>query len=159
MAHLYFNTEKSVFQFDPTLRNVVWKTVSSQRVFYEGASVIPPSYGSPKEPVIALDKVKFGDGYEQVALAGLNPVQDVFNLNFNKKRRVVAVAMERFFKGEPEGSIYARNVSEWFWWLPPYPYAPEGSLPIKVLCDRWNLTPDTWDSVNISATFTQSFEP
>lgn len=156
--NLYFNSSRSVFLLDQNLRNIVWiVNDSGQRVFRDG--FIEPSYDSPKSPKTNLDKLQFGDGYEQVALAGINPVQDSFELTFSKKRRALAVAMDRFFRGEPEGSIYNRNPSEWFWWIPTYPLAILGSQPIKVRCENWKVVPVSWDSVNVTATFTQSFEP
>lgn len=157
MSHLYFNTSRSVFLLDQNLRGIAWTDSGGARVLREG--MLEPSYGSPKDSKPDLDKVKFGDGYEQVTLAGINPVQRTFNLNFNKKRRAIAVAMERFFKGEPDGSIYSRDPSQWFWWLPPYPLAPLGSLPMKVRCEVWNATPVDYDTVNLTATFIESFEP
>jgi phage-related protein len=157
MAHLYFNTSRSVFLFDQSLRGIAWIDSGGGRVLREG--ILEPSYNSPKDQKPDLDKIKFGDGYEQVALAGINSTQEVFSLNFNKKRRAVAAAMNRFFKGEPEGSIYNRDPSQWFWWLPPYPLAGLGSLPMKVRCENWNVTPVEYDSVNITANFLQSFEP
>ena|SRR5436190_2731409 len=157
MANLYFNTSRSVFLFDQELRDIAWTDSGGPRVLRDG--ILEPSYNSPKDQKPNLDKVQFGDGYEQVALAGINPVQKSFSLNFNKKRRAVAVAMERFFHGEPEGSIYHRDASQWFWWLPPYPLAMRGSLPIKVRCEGWTSTPVEYDSVNVVATFIESFEP
>jgi len=157
MSHLYFNTTRSVFLFDQTLRGIAWSDSSGSRVLIDG--MIEPSYNSPKDAKAALDKIQFGDGYEQVALAGINPVQRSFNLAFNKKRRVIAVAMDRFFKGEPEGSIYNRNPAEWFWWLPPYPFVPLNTPPMKVRCESWNSVPVEYDTVNVSATFIESFEP
>ena len=159
-SHLFFNTERTAFQFDGTLKNIVWYLDGlGARKFYEGKQVIAPAYNSPKNPVLTLDKVQLGDGYEQVTLAGINPVQQVFDLSFAKRRRVIAVAMDRFFRGEPLGSIYYRDPSQWFWWLPPYPLAQENSQPIKVRCEKWSAVPVEWDSVNVTAQFIESFEP
>lgn len=160
MGNLYFNTEKSVFRFDPSLQNVVWKSSGGSITFLEGEQVIRASLESDSAPTFALDIVQFGDGYDQVTESGINAVRDHFNVKFDKKNRAITYALQRFFKGESTGSIYNRRVSEWFWWLPPYPfYQNSRNKPVKVRCEEYSCSPVDYDAWTTSVKLIQSFEP
>lgn len=156
--NLYFNTGNTVFKFDPTLEGIIWYKSGTSRLFYN-PQVIPCSYNSSDSPEVTIDKVQFGDGYEQVTEAGLNPVRNVFEVRFTKIRRATGRAVSRFLQGEPEGSIYYRRPSEWFYWVPPYPLAAIDSQPLKIRCEKWRITAENFDTVNIDATFVKTFEP
>lgn len=162
MGNLYFNTSLSVFRFDESLKDIIW--TDPGRVLIFGEQAIPCSYNTGVSPEFLVDTVQFGDGYEQVSESGIHGRRDVFSVVFSKQRRVVANAIRRFIYGEAENSIYARRVSEWFWWLPPYPIGERTSASdsvrvMKVRCNSFRMVHETFDSVNINATFVESFEP
>lgn len=160
MASLYFNTARSVFRFDPSLQNIIWRSGGNGIIFTHGEHVIPAAYGTSLNPEINVDEVKFGDSYEQVTEAGINPVRDVFEVLFSKQRREVTHAVQRFLKGEGNGSIYNRRPSEWFWWLPPYPfYANSINEPMRIRCLNYSIVPIAFNAWDIKCTFAQTFEP
>ena len=157
--NLHFNTEHSIFRFDPSLEGLVWYTVGAEFKFYDGRQVIAASIRSGYSPEVTLDKVQFGDGYEQVTESGINPVRDKFDIVFDKKPRAVTRALKRFFNGEPGmGTIYDRRPSEWFFWLPPYPYAEETDEPKRFRAEKLVITPDDY-AFTTTVQFIQTFEP
>lgn len=160
---LYFNSERSVFFLDPTLQGVCWRELpSGQRVGLEDpADPMPVSYETTLKPVTFADRVQFGDGYEQVTESGVRSSRRVYEVRFSKIPDARAIALQRFFRGEGINSIYYRRPSEWFYWLPPRPLrTPDMVTPLKFIClDKWSVTPDTYNSNTVSATFEESFTP
>lgn len=159
--NLYFNTTSSVFLQDPTLEGYVWaySDTSHQTKLLLDPAVIPVSYSTSLEPTLSLDKIQLGDGYEQVTEQGIRPVRDVYNITFGKRRPQVAIAMDRFFRGEDEFSIYNRRPSEYFWFTPAYPFDKVTALPRKFRCETWKMIPETYSAITITAQFIESFEP
>ncbi|WP_038910948.1 phage tail protein [Dickeya dadantii] len=83
-----------------------------------------------REPSVSV--VKFGDGYEQRQVKGINSVMDKYSLTFRGVsgmcgRENVAVAAEAFLK--------ARGAVESFYWTPPHTGAPA-----LFVCRSWTLT-------------------
>jgi len=157
-----FNTEDSVFKGDPSLKGIVWKwdnELFPKKKLLIRPEAIPFSYGTENSPIVTVDVLKLGDGYEQVVEAGIRPVQDSYKVVFDKKPRVVARALVRFLEGEGPGSIYERRPSEWFWVKWPDSFErPEAPLR-KFRCQKYSITPVTYDAVTVNAEFVESFEP
>lgn len=159
--NLHFNGSLSVFFRDDTLRNISWKLDTNGQPV--GTVVrddpLPPSYSLPVEPRISLDRVSFGDGYEQVTESGINPVKLVFKVRWSHLRVQQATALFRFFNGEGISSIYYRRPSEWFYWKPPPPFSMATSLPRRFICVEFPVTLNQWNDSEIQATFEESFQP
>lgn len=160
---LFFNTERSVFFLDPTLENVCWKVLpSGQRVGLEDPlDPMPVSYETTLKPVTFADRLQFGDAYEQVTESGIRSSRRVYEVRFSQVPDARAIALQRFFRGEGINSIYYRRPTEWFYWLPPRPLrTPDMVAPLRFLCiDKWSVTPVTFNSNTVSATFEESFVP
>ena len=99
----------------------------------------------------SVDRVKFGDGYEEVALSGLNPIRQRWQMSFSRVDDVEAEAMIAFFRAR------ASSVAglETFIWVPLWATAP-----IKVKCPSCQRRrTETWGESDITAVFEQVFEP
>lgn len=103
------------------------------------------SYGASvrKEPKVRT--VSFGDGYEQRLAYGINTSPREWNLDFNGKTTAEADLIDAF--------LTARNAVENFDWTP-----PTGSAG-KWVCRAWTRSIADINCHNISATFTEVFEP
>jgi phage-related protein len=161
--NLYFNTERSVFLLDPTLEGMIWYWNSpsnkTTRIPYS-SEIIPASYGTRSEPLVSLDRLVLGDGYEQVTEVGLRPVRLNMTVVFAKKRPEVVRALMRFFTGEPNsGSIYDRRPSEYFYFKVPYPWDAEDAEPRKFRCTAFPMEPATYQSNTLTCTFEEFFDP
>lgn len=158
--NLHFNGPLSVFFQDTTLRNIAWKLsgIGQPTGIIVPDDPVPPSYGISGAPKATLDTVEFGDGYMQVTESGVNAVKRVFNVQWIHVRTEVGTALRRFFEGEGENSIYYRRPSEWFFWRPPKPFATD--LPIKIITlELPKIEIVSWNDVNITAVFTETFAP
>lgn len=158
--NLFWNTSQSIFFQDPTLIGKAWRSLpDGRRVgILNTDDPLPPSYDSRLKPKTLVDRLQFGDGYEQITESGIRSQKLIFDLRWTALEDEKARAIQRFLTGEGENSIYFRRPSEWFWWLPPKSLRTNSTLPIKVICvDNWEITPTTWNSNNVSATFEESF--
>ncbi len=105
------------------------------------------SPGSNHAPVASVRATRFGDGYEQRAPDGLNPVRQVWDLVF--KGCDVAVA------GEIDDFLRPGLGSATFDWTPP---AQTTALKFKCTSFRRSIT-ERLGEHDLSATFEQVFEP
>jgi len=117
-------------------------------------------YQTSLKPKTLIDRVQFGDGYEQVTESGTRSQKLVFEIRWENIDDARAIALQRFLRGEGSTSIYYRRPSEWFWWYPPAPLRTPNMRPMKFTCiDNWTVTPITFNSNSVSATFEESFAP
>jgi phage-related protein len=93
-----------------------------------------------------VNKVRYGDGYEQRAADGLNPVMQSWRLKFDDVDNAIGNDLIAF--------LIARGGVEAFDWTPKW-----ATTAIKVICEDWNRSIARGDLSNISATFEQRFVP
>lgn len=105
-----------------------------------------PDFGAAKASKPTITPVKFGDGYEQRAAAGLNTNPKSWNLTFSKRDISEADSIEAFL--DALGGIDS------FDWAP-----PRASATIKVVCREWSRTADNAAMDTVTAKFEQVFEP
>ena len=92
-------------------------------------------------------RVAFGDGYEERAPDGLNPIAQEWDLSFNDVAVAGGNAIVAFFRAH-------QAVTAFDWWPK---WAPG---PIKVVCTQWSRSlTGVWDESDIRAHFKQVFEP
>ncbi|OHK75112.1 phage tail protein, partial [Salmonella enterica] len=84
---------------------------------------VDPDMGGDSEPQVAV--VKFGDGYEQRRVTGLNS---------NLKKYSVTIRTKRQDAGYLEDFLSEHNGVKAFLWTPPYGYRQ-----IKVVCRKWSV--------------------
>jgi phage-related protein len=101
-----------------------------------------------EEPVIS--STRFGDGYEERAPAGLNPVRQEWNLQFRAIDSEVADAIVAFLRARVSATLGL----EAFDWTPLW-----ATTAIRVTCKAWNRSHDeTPGESTVVATFRQVFE-
>lgn len=98
---------------------------------------VDPDMGVDSEPQVAV--VKFGDGYEQRRVTGLNS---------NLKKYSVTIRTKRQDAGYLEDFLSEHNGVKAFLWTPPYGYRQ-----IKVVCRKWSVKAGL-----LQTTFTATFE-
>ena len=89
---------------------------------------------------------KFGDGYEQRAVDGLNPLPQAWSLVFSRCEESIAREIDEF--------LQARGGWEAFFWNP-----PNTLTTIKIICRKWSLRLDEYATQTVTASFEQVFDP
>jgi len=149
--NLHFNGEQNVFQFDPTLAIYVQR---------DRLDPIVPSYSSPLNVAPQIDVIRFGGNYAQVQPKGVNNIVRKFGLVFSNRPMVIIEALRRFFDGEGEGSIYGRNISEYFYYAPPSPFGSKDGLPLKwMMLEGYDINPNQYNSWTFNVKIEQWFQP
>lgn len=106
-----------------------------------------PSYAVPKKVSFRLRKGEFGDGYEQRSGVGINNIRRQWDLRFNAKSEAVALDIQDFLEARKDGKS--------FYWKPPFLNRNEET--ILVTCEEFTITPVTYNSFDITATFEQVY--
>jgi len=107
---------------------------------------ITPTYGIQKSSAPATRTVRFGDGYEQRTLLGLNQNPKVFSLTFNVSE-TDSDTIETFLDARAADSAS-------------FDFTPPGEASSsKFVCESWNKTIPYLNRATIQATFRQVFEP
>ncbi len=105
-----------------------------------------PDYAPVKAAKPEIQKIKFGDGYEQRYPKGINNNPKSWSLAFNQRSQEDADEIEAF--------LDARGGWEAFDWTP-----PDSETEIRVKCESWSKTMEKGNYYSISCTFEQVFEP
>lgn len=106
-----------------------------------------PGTGLSEEPRIS--RTRYGDGYEERAPAGLNPIAQVWQYQARDVDNVIADEMITFLRARTNALG-----------LEAFDYTPLWSTTaIKVICPSWSRTQgETWGTSDITARFEQVFE-
>jgi phage-related protein len=142
--HLYFNGPRSVFLL-----------VESQLGIAFPAPEI--SYGSEFETTVRMNSVKFGDGYEQRSLDGINTMPLKLNFRFANRSLEVIQQIDAFLRGTLP--YYDRTPDEYFYYIPPPPHDGIMQTPRKFKCESWKLGSDQYNNHTISGVFEEVFDP
>lgn len=107
-----------------------------------------PGTSLSEEPRVASSR--FGDGYEERAPQGLNPIVQRWSLAFREVDDKVAQDIVDFLRARVTALAF-----ESFDWTPLW-----STTAIKVVCKKWSRTqPDEHGISDISAAFEQVYEP
>ena len=104
-----------------------------------------PDYEATENSRPRINKVQFGDGYEQRLRFGLNTDPKEWDLVFMGRTNAE--------RDEIRGFLSARGGVESFDWTPP------GGTAGKFVCEEWRTTLNVHNYNTITATFRQVFEP
>lgn len=107
---------------------------------------IAPDYGASKAAQPSVRSIQFGSGYSQRATFGINQDPKVWDLSWQNRTTADANSIEDFLE--------ARGGVESFNWSP-----PDETSTYKWVCQTWTKTMPYSSLFNITATFTQVFEP
>jgi len=107
---------------------------------------VEPSLGFKKAVKPSVTVAKFGDGYSQRTVAGLNNMPAIFQLTYQNQPLDVITAIENF--------LIARKGTEPFFFTPP------GESQLKVIAtDGWDKEYTSEISRTLTVTFVQVFDP
>ena len=99
-----------------------------------------PARGFTSDVTPSVRTAKFGDGYAQRVVHGINNLAQSWNLTFQSQPLTTAAAIIAFFE--------ARSGASSFTWLP-----PGETTEVSVVCSKWNKTYESEISRTITATF------
>ena len=140
--NLSANSHGSDYQ-TPTLSDDYWGGLKSKNGKLVPEFFWRPSYGSSVENQPKVQKVVFGDGYEQRVADSINFNLIRVNLTFEKRRKKEATAILHF--------LNERKGLETFLFSPPEPYNPINQT--YYVCRNWSSSFTFFDNYTINATF------
>ena len=103
-----------------------------------------PDFSPDRQTKPRVRVIKFGDGYEQRSLDGINTLNRTWSLTFSARTDSEANSIEAFLE--------ARNGIEAFDWTP-----PAGSA-AKWICREWSRRMDRYNLNTVTASFERVFE-
>lgn len=99
-----------------------------------------PSRGTTSEVTPSVTTAKFGDGYAQRVVHGINNLGQTWSLTFQSNPLETAAEIIAF--------LTSKQGVDPFSWIPPGEY-----VAIDVICSKWSQTYDTEFSRTITVTF------
>jgi phage-related protein len=106
-----------------------------------------PSIGFTKNTKTTINRVAFGDGYEQRVVAGINYMPATWKLTWKDQSLTVIANIENFLK--------TQKGTDPFYWTP-----PGETTQYKVICpEGWDVEYSSPISRTLSTTFVQVFDP
>lgn len=105
-----------------------------------------PDFGAQVQVKPRVRTVSFGDGYQQRQADGINTQPQVWTLQWKNRDNTETDEIKSF--------LVARGGVQSFDWSP-----PNEASAIKVICSDWTVSTVRFNLNDISATFTQVFEP
>ena len=105
-----------------------------------------PDFGAQVQIKPRVRAVAFGDGYEQRQGDGINSQPQVWTLQWQNRDNTETANIKQF--------LALRAGVEAFDWAP-----PNEETTIRVVCREWSVSSVRFNLNNVSATFTQVFEP
>lgn len=111
-----------------------------------------PTFTPPKEPSIdhsvetslRLKSIKFGDGYSQTSLDGLNAEEHTTQLKWPTLTLTEANTIHTFFSSAAGGPFYYM--------------IPVDGVVRKWRCAKWSRSPSSGSLIELSATFEEAFD-
>ena len=103
-----------------------------------------PSFSADLQEKPTVQRIQFGDGYEQRVAFGINTQPKSWSLRFNNRTDTERDNILTFLR--------ARGAVESFDWTDPNGYAA------KWICEEWNTSQISCNFNEITATFRQVFE-
>ena len=94
------------------------------------SSPVAPDRGFTKQTKPNVLKTKFGDGYEQRKINGINNITETYNLSFSNRPNTETDDLEAFF-------ISTAGVTKFTFTIPDSNEGT-GEKDIKVVCESWN---------------------
>lgn len=105
-----------------------------------------PDFGARKNIKPRVNKVQFGDSYEQRVARGLNALPTMWTVTFSNRDATESAGIVSFF--ETAGGVNA------FDWTP-----PNETTSRKFVCDDWDQVTVKANNYTITATFREVFDP
>ena len=94
---------------------------------------------------------KFGDGYEQRSVDGINNINESYSLSFTNRAKAEADDIIAFFDTKAGATAFDFTI--------PDTNAGGNERTIKVVCDSWSVSFTNNEFHNIQTTFRRVYEP
>ncbi|MFA7333650.1 MAG: phage tail protein [Kiritimatiellia bacterium] len=104
-----------------------------------------PDFGAGKDVEPRVNRIKFGDGYEQRQASGLNTLPSTWALSFQNRETDLIDEIEEFLK--EQGGV------EYFYWTP-----PDEDTALKWICAKWSATKPVAGMRSLVCNFEQVFD-
>ena len=105
---------------------------------------------------------KFGDGYSQRLIDGINPLMETINVSFKTRDKGEIDHIISFFESKGGVTAFTFTVNQQYYASPGVTSETDvtssDELALKVICSSWNKTHDFGDYWSATATFTRVYE-
>lgn len=99
-----------------------------------------PSYASSLSSEVKLHEARFGDGYSQRVGAGINNIEDKWELAFNNRSKTEKEGIVTFLRSKSSGKAFG--------WIP-----YDETIEVKVTCKKWSVQPIGPNAFSLSCQF------
>tara|TARA_B100000519_G_C14204140_1_gene419412 strand:- start:929 stop:1324 length:396 start_codon:yes stop_codon:yes gene_type:complete len=111
---------------------------------------VAPDRGFTKETKPIVLRSKFGDGYEQRKVKGINNLDESYNLSFSNRPNTETDDLEAFF-------ISTGGVTKFIFTIPDSNEGT-GEKDIKVVCDEWSKSHTQTSATSLTAKIRRVYE-
>ena len=106
---------------------------------------ISPDYNGSKSVEFQTRTAQFGDGYTQRSPEGINNSDENTALTWSNLPKTDADTLENFFKDHKGSTAFLYTL-------------PQSSTEEKFICKSYTRTPNDYDAVTMTATFTKVYD-
>lgn len=103
-----------------------------------------PDQGVTERPTFDVNKVRFGDGYEQRSVNGINSTRQIWDMKFTLRTKTEILAIDAFIKAR-------KGVTSFTW------TTPKGET-LRFKCEIFSSSGNHDNDWNAAATFEQVHE-
>ena len=114
------------------------------------SSPVAPDRGFTKQTKPSILRAKFGDGYEQRKINGINNMVETYNLSFSNRPNTETDDLEAFF-------IEQAGVSKFTFTIPDSNEGT-GEKDIKVICTEWSKSHTQTGATSLNAKLSRVYE-
>ena len=114
------------------------------------SSPVAPDRGFTKQTKPSILRAKFGDGYEQRKINGINNMVETYNLSFSNRPNTETDDLEAFF-------IAQAGVSKFTFTIPDSNEGT-GEKDIKVVCEEWSKSHTQTAATSLTAKLRRVYE-
>jgi len=108
-------------------------TIPASESYVSVATTVTPDKGMSRKGTSRVRVAKFGDGYEQRIVDGINNVEEQYSVNFSNRAKATIDDIVAFFESR-KGAAFNFNI--------PNSNVGGGETTIKVVCNDYSLNYD-----------------
>jgi len=124
-------------------------TIPAAESYVSADTAITPDKGMARKGSSRVRTAKFGDGYEQRIVDGINNVEESYSVNFNNRAKAVIDDIVAFLESR-KGASFNFTI--------PDSNAGSGETTIKVVCKDYSLSYDNGVVCSCSTTLRRVYE-
>jgi len=124
-------------------------TIPASESYVSVDTAITPDEGMSRKGSSRLRIAKFGDGYEQRIVDGINNVEEQYSVNFSNRAKATIDDIVAFFESR-KGAAFNFTI--------PDNNAGSGETTIKVVCTEYSLNYDNGITYSCSTTLRRVYE-